>query len=67
VYCTKYYKGNFKRYDYAVVDAKYDNGAKGRQVTQVICIVDVIQDTPQLLYSLIVYRLVYARRYLSQE
>ena len=52
VYCTKYYKGNFKRYDYVVVDVEYDNGTKGRQVAQVICIVDVRQDTPLLLYSL---------------
>jgi len=52
VYCTKYYKGNFKRYDYFVINVNCHNDTNRRQVAQVICIVDVRQDTPLLLYSL---------------
>ena len=44
VYCTKYYKGKYKRYDYVVVNIKYDNGTEGRQVAQVVCVFDVIED-----------------------
>ena len=44
VYCTKYYKGKYKRYDYVVVNIKYDNGTEGRQVAQVVCVIDVVED-----------------------
>jgi len=57
VYCTKYYKSNFKLYDYVVVDVAYDNGTKGKQAAQVICIVDVRDYTslyPNSLKQLIV-------------
>jgi len=52
LFCTEYYKGNFMRYDYVVVDVKYNNGTKGRQFAQVICNIDVRQDTLLCLYSL---------------
>ena len=32
------------RYDYVVVNIKYDNGTEGRQVAQVVCVIDVVED-----------------------
>jgi len=56
VCCTKYYKGNFnndyKRNDYVVDDVNYNKGTKGRQVDQIVCIDDAMQDTPHCLYCL---------------
>ena len=39
IYCTPDYKGEFKRYDYVVVEVEYDDGTKAYPVAQVITII----------------------------
>jgi len=39
IYCTSDYKGEYKRYDFVVVEVEYDDGTKANQVAQVISII----------------------------
>ena len=64
IYCSKNFKGQYKRYDYVVVECDYDDGTKGDQVAQVVNIIQIVEDdTTKLLPDKFLFIVQYMQEY----